>query len=141
MANIGSTSYLISQQEIVIPDWGSVVGLTSIAMTSAVNALVTGLIIFKIVKVYWEVKPFYNQSFGGTGGTKLRPIIFVIVESGLALFSIQLAWLVVTTGIVPTQAAFIAGQPIIAIQRMLNVIIGSVTVTYNFTDNPGLSRA
>ena len=91
---------------------------------------------FKIFKVYWEVKPSYDRPFGRTGGSKLRPLIFIIIESGLVLFSIQLAWLVIN--LEPTQAAVIAAEPVFYIQRMLNVIISSVIVTYNFIDNASI---
>ena len=136
MASVGSSVYLASQQIYIVPKWGYIVGLTSIVMSLAVNALVTGLIAFKIFKVYQEVKPLYDHPFGGTGGSKLLPIIFIIIESGLALFSIQLAWLVVN--MFQTQVALIAAQPILSIQRMLNVTISSAIFSYNLTDKFGL---
>ena len=129
MADIGQSIRYPEPQN----PWVRTVKLTSITMSLAVNTLTTGLIVFKIFKVYWEVKPLYYRPFGRTGGSKLRPIIFVIIESGLALFSIQLAWLVMNLD--PTQAAVIAATPVFYIQRMLNVIISSVIVTYNFIDN------
>ena len=55
-----------------------------------VNSLVTGLIVFKILKVFLEVKATLVGRMGLTGSTKLRHVIFVIIESGIALFSIQL---------------------------------------------------
>jgi hypothetical protein len=70
----------------------------------AVNALVTGLIVFKIRKVFVEVQQVYaststsesdEQTLGSTGGgggstSKLQHIIFVIIESGMSLLAIQL---------------------------------------------------
>ena len=130
MANIGESVYIMSQQgvSVVVPEWGYIMGLTSIAMSLSVNALVTGLIVFKISKVYWEVKPLYDQPDLSTGGSKLRPIIFIIIESGLALFCIQLAWLVLN--IDSAQAAVMANQSILSIQRMLIVIIISAIIIY-----------
>ena len=140
MVGAGSSVYDASQQVMIIfPEWGHLASVTSIAMSLAVNALVTGLIVFKMFKVYWEVKPLYSHTFGPPGGSKLRGIIFIILESGMALFTIQLAYLVVS--ILPTQAALVADQPILSIQRVLNVIISSGIFTYNFTDNMGLARA
>ena len=109
---------------------------TAVIMSMAVNTLATGLIVFKIFKVYWEVKPLYDQPFGRTGGSKLRPLIFIIIESRLVLFSIQLALIV--TDLEPTQAALAASIPVASIQRMLNVIISSGIVTYNFIDNASI---
>lgn len=58
-------------------------------MILVLNPLMTGLMVFKIVETYWQVKPLYSQIFGVTrGGSKLRPIIFMIIESGMKLFAI-----------------------------------------------------
>ena|SRR5271156_392567 len=94
-----------------------------------VNAVVTGLIVFRIFKVFREVKlgTADDQILGVTGGSKLRRVIFILIESGMALFSIQLARLVVT--IVPTEAAYAAYGLIGSIHEMLNVIIRSATAT------------
>ena len=57
------------------------------------NALVTGLIMFRIFKVFQEVKTATadNQNLGVTGGSTLWCVMSIIIESGMALFSIQLA--------------------------------------------------
>jgi hypothetical protein len=105
------------------------VALTSYLASIAVNALVTGLIVFKIVKVFLEVRPTTTASdeqtlrLGSTSGTKLRHVIFVIIESAMALFAIQVVRLVLSfdlwDGLVPFE--LVAG-----IANMLNVIIRSV---------------
>ena len=66
-------------------DWGIDMTLTTFALSIAVNILVTGLILFKIVKVSLAAKAFTTS-----GGTKLQHVIFVIIESGMALLAIQL---------------------------------------------------
>ena len=60
-----------------------------------VNALVTGLIliVFNIIKVFLgnkvtSVEPALG-SLSSTGGPKLQHIIFIIIESGMALFAIR----------------------------------------------------
>jgi hypothetical protein len=70
----------------VLAAWGGAMVITSLALSIAVNILVTGLIVFKILKVFLEVK----STFGTTRGTKLQRVIIVIIESGMALFAIQL---------------------------------------------------
>ena len=88
-----------------------------------VNALVTGLIVFRIFKVFQEVKTSAadDQILGVTGGSRLRRVIFIIIESGMALFSIQLTRLVAL--IVTTDAANDAYALISGIHEMLNVIM------------------
>ena len=89
-----------------------------------VNALVTGLIVFRIFKVLQEVKTSTadDQILGVTGGSRLRRVIFIIIESGMALFSIQLARLLVSI-IGNTDAAYDAFYLIASIHEMLNVIM------------------
>ena len=111
------------------------------------NATVTGLIVLRIVKVYLEVKPTLSEKkIGASGGRrKLRSIIFILIESGMALFAIQLGRLVLDV-ISPldgnsSSAAFSILQPFVAIQQMLNVIIRPVIFTTYLTDGLCLARA
>ena len=70
---------------------------TSYAATMAVNGLVTGMIVFRILTVFLEVKAAtasVERTLDSTGGTKLRHIIFVIIESGITLLVIQLVSMV-----------------------------------------------
>ena len=109
--------------------------MTGLAASMAVNALVTGLIVYKILKVFLRVNPILVElTLDSTGGTKLRHIIFVIIESGMALFVIQLIRLVFFT--LPMEWTLDAVDYAIVINEMLNVIIRSVHFYFfYFTDN------
>ena len=83
---------------------------TSLALPMVVNALVTGLVVFKILKVFLKVTPILDEAtLGSTRDTKLQVqrVIFLIIESGMALFAIQLIAIVlfivfyIVTGPVP----------------------------------------
>ena len=96
-----------------------------------VNALVTGLIVFKILKVSLAVKvTSVEQTLGSlssTEGPKLRHIIFIKIESGMALFAIQLVRVVIGSLIElqggPTPLSLqIAYNFVIFIHQALNVI-------------------
>ena len=72
-----------------------------------------------------------EQTLGSTGGTKFRHIIFIIIESGMTLFVIQLIRLVFEVIAEPKQ--FVTAVPVIfavdyvlVINEMFNVIIRSV---------------
>ena len=89
-----------------------------------VNALATGLIVFRIFKVFQQVKVSSEDKILGAiqvGGDKLRSIIFLLIESGMGLFAIQLARVVTT--FVETDAAAKAVQLMIGINQQLIVII------------------
>ena len=68
-----------------------------------------------------------SQILGVTGGSTLQRVIFIIIESGMALFSVQLTQLVVA--IVTTDASNDAWYLISGIHEMLNVMIISVIAT------------
>ena len=102
----------------------------------AVNALVTGLMVFKILKVFLEVKATTAELLtlgslnSAIGGNKLRQVLFIIIESGMALFAIQLVRVVISSlpmvVVTRTTAIATALNFVIVINEMLNVIIKSV---------------
>ena len=106
---------------------------TGLAVSMAVNTLATGLIVFKILKVFLEVKATsverISSSLNSTaGGSKLRHIIFILIESGMALFAIQLLRLVLQSlpDTVQTSSTYIAVKIVVGVHEMVNVIIRSV---------------
>ena len=117
--------------------WLSPMYITSFTLSMAVNALVTGLIVFKILKVFSEVKAVttsVERTLGTTGGTKLRHVTFIRIESGMALLAVQLARFVVYN--LPQSVSAINAYPIfIGINEMFNVVIRSVRFYFFcFTD-------
>ena len=103
-------------------------GMAALVASMAVNAMVTGFIVYKILKVFLEVNPISVEGTldsTGAGGTKLRHVIFVIIESGMTLFAIQVIRLVFD--ILPMEWTLVANYYAIAINEMLNVIIRSVS--------------
>jgi hypothetical protein len=118
--------------------WGTILALASFTASMTVNALVTGLIVFRIFKVFREVKDVTTsneKSLGITGGRKLRSIIFIIIESGMILFAIQLARLVMVATGLETKAEGDIYQFVLGIHEMVNVVILSVIVFLYSTDN------
>ena len=87
-----------------------------------VNALVTGLIVFKILRVFLKVKTTsVERTLGSTRGTKLRHVIFIIIESGMMLFAIQLIRIVFVN--LPAETAPTTLDFVNAINQMFNVTI------------------
>ena len=137
----------MQQGEPVSAPWGNALILTGLSASMVVNALVTGLIVFKILKVFLEVKPTSIEqtlgSMNSSGVPKLRHIIFIIVESGMALFAIQLVRVVIMSLVQfqeaqTPQSTLFGLDVVIAIHEMFNVIITrSVLVFYFFTDDLG----
>lgn len=134
----------VLQGQLESANWGNTVIMTSLALSMSVNALVTGLIVFKIFKVFRKVEATSDEKFlGASGGSKLRSIIFILIESGMALFSIQLARLVVT--IVTTIAAEYAYLLIAPIHSMLNgitptIILVRVSMGLSFHDEKSMAE-
>ena len=123
---------VIVQNRLYENGWGDRLALASLIMSMTVNALVTGLIVFKISKVFREVKSVTtseDKSLGITRGNKLHSVIFIVIESGMALFAIQLARVVFSAPQLDTDAEYYAYLFIAGIHEMVNVIISSVIVT------------
>ena len=102
-------------------------------MSIIVNALVSGLIVFRIFKVFQQVrvKPTSDeQNLGDTGGRKLYSIMSIIIESGMVLFSIQFARFVAL--MLNTVDASYAYWIIVPIHEIFNVIIRLVMSTPYF---------
>ena len=94
----------------------------------AVNALMTGMIVFRILKATGVKRTSVERTLGSTEseGNKFRHIMFIIIESGMALFAIQLVRIVSAFIPLPVeQIPFlkVAQDIFIAINQMLNVII------------------
>jgi hypothetical protein len=110
--------------------WGFQVAKTGFVLSMAVNILMTGLIVFRILKVFLEVKAATTSvelTLGTTGGTKLRHVIFIIIESGMALFAVQLVCFVLNyLGRDQSDAVFLAYDLFIGIHQMFNVVTKSV---------------
>ena len=111
--------------------WMNTLVLTGLATSMVVNALMTGLIVLKILKVFLEYKPTSVErtlgSLSSTGGNKLQHVIFIIIESGMALFAIQLVRVVLTILTFTTgyTGPWIGMEFVIGIHEMFNVIIRS----------------
>jgi len=139
----------IAQNEVDETVWGDRLVLTSLITSMTVNALVTGIIVFKISKVFRRVKSVTTsaeKSLGIAGGTKLRSVIFIIIESGMALFAIQLARVIITTTVMVSDAAFYAFEFIVAIHEIVNgiaptIILVRVSLGLSFHDKESLDEA
>jgi len=136
-----SASQVIEQGQIDASLWGNILGLTGLTASMTINALVTGLIVFRIFKVFREVERVTTSDEGVTGRRKLRSIIFIIIESGMALFAIQLTRLVLAFNPLPGNDANDAYQLMVPIHEMVNVIISSILVTLYLTNDMDLTRA
>ena len=138
-AQDGAITFVQGQMES--NSWGAHLGFLSLVTSMIVNALVTGLIVFKILKVFLKAKSTVTsveRSLGSTGGTKLRQSMFIIIESGLVLFAIQLIRFVLYVAAVysPDNLNRILYTLPIGINEMFNVIIRSVHFyLFCFTDN------
>ena len=118
---------LATPNEALVYSYAKIVGPTSFAISLAVNAVVTGSIVLRIVKVYWKVRHTSEDRDLGIGGgnSRLRSIVFIIIESGMAMFSIQLVRFVLY--ILELDAEYL----VVGINQMFNVIIQPVIFIFH----------
>ena len=100
-------------------------GITGLAASMAVNALMTSMIVFRILKATGVKPTSVERTLGSTEDNKFRHIMFIIIESGMALFAIQLVRIVLEIISVPVEQEFflLADDIVIGINQMLNVIV------------------
>ena len=117
-------------ERLVFSDAGNILTPTSLVISLTVNTVVTSLIVLRIVKVYWEVRPTSEHRYlcVGGGNGKLRSIIFIIIESGMAMFSIQLVRVILA--FLKLDATYL----VVGIGQMFNVIIQSVISFFHLTE-------
>ena len=75
------------------PDWFASAVVAFFALSLVTNALLTGLIIYKIVSVYRDIRGFDKTpavSAYGNGTRDLYPLVSILVESGIITFAAQL---------------------------------------------------
>ena len=104
--------------------WTNTLFIIGLAASMAVNTLVTGMIVFRIFKGAMP-STSVERTLGSTGGNKFRHIMFIIIESGMALFAIQLVRVVLAVISVPVEQEFLffaAEDIVVVINQMLNVI-------------------
>ena len=107
--------------------------LTALAATMAVNTLVTGLIVFKILKVFLGFKRTLGSFSSAAGSPNYQHIAFIIIESGMALFAAHLVRIVISTLLdakpFPSSGMLLAFSLVVYFHQMLNVIIRSLFIS------------
>jgi len=114
-----------AEDQVIFAPWVETLVVISLAMSMTVNALVTTLIVFKIIKVFRA-----GNSMGITQSrSTLQRVKDIIIESGMALFAIQLARLVMSILLIfmddRVYGAFILG---VFIHQMVNGITPTIIV-------------
>jgi len=154
LGNYGMTSFLAENSLLAYNDVELYfISLTSLALSLAVNAIVTALIVFKIFKMYLEGKRTLKLKLRGVGSSRIKQaqsVIFIIIESGMALFAIQLVRICMTVLQATPGFKFIIGansyRVIIGIHQMFNGIIPTiifvrVSMKLSFHDHESLVKA
>jgi hypothetical protein len=75
----------------VVPNWFLRMALGSFSISLCVNAVVTGLLVLKIVRIHRELVSIGPRT---RGMYNLRPLISIIIESGMFTFVAQTLWVV-----------------------------------------------
>ena len=71
------------------PIWFTPIGILSFSVSLAVNAIFTGLLVFKIAKASLALRHAH-----ATGIQDFSSLISMLIESGLVLFIVQLVWII-----------------------------------------------
>ena len=89
---LGELAVLGLQNAANRPGWFTPIGTLSFSLSLAVNAILSGLLVFKIAKISLAL-----GDSRGEGMTDFKPLISMLVESGLMFFMAQLVWVICFT--------------------------------------------
>ena len=94
MTTLGFNIKVIADN-LPLPDWYLSAVTAFFFLSLGVNALVTALIVYRIMTIYNEIRGFsinnIQPSAHGNGRRDLNPLISILIESGLITFVGQLA--------------------------------------------------
>ena len=71
------------------PSWFNPIGILSFSLSLAVNAIFTGLLVFKIAKVSLALRHTHARKI-----SDFTLVISMLIESGLVIFMAQLVWVI-----------------------------------------------
>ena len=95
MTTLGFNVKFLLDNIVPPPEWYLSAVTAFFFLSLVVNAVATGLIVYKIVSVYRDIRGFdtgsVQNSAHGNGRRDLYPLISILVESGLITFVGQLA--------------------------------------------------
>ena len=94
MTTLGFNIKFVADGVEPLPEWYFSAVTAFFFISLAVNALVTGLIVYRILNVYNDIRGFNSNGHAnahGSGQRNLYPLISILIESGLITFVGQLA--------------------------------------------------
>jgi hypothetical protein len=112
---VGELSALLNTRNFDnVPVWWVPMGVTAFSLSLAVNTIVTGLLVFKIVLEYRKIK---HSSYNPNGDhltwrRNILPIIAILIETGLMTFVGQMAW-TISYGLQSNVFGLVAGVVIV----------------------------
>jgi hypothetical protein len=90
------------------PHWYTGIGILSFTLSLTVNAISTGLLVFKIAKTSLAFRPLHPRG----KQNYYTPLISILIESGLIFFAVQLVWIICFSIPPTTNAIGLTGGPI-----------------------------
>jgi len=95
------------------PRWFTPIGVLSFSLSLVVNAIFTGLLVFKIAKA--------SLASNSHGKNSLRPLLSMLIESGVILFVVQLMWVIFFS--TANTGFYVFGGPITMVYGIMPTII------------------
>lgn len=90
----GETVAFLNADLSIIPDWFFDVAVSSFSISLAVNTVVTGLLVLRLYLRHREMQKTLTDSPARVG-MDLRPLMSMIMETGMLTFTGQLVYIVV----------------------------------------------
>ena len=95
------------------PSWIIALAISSICISLALNALVTGLLVLRITLVHRQCRRAMAQTGRDLYDIQVSPVMMILIESGMMTFVSQLA-LVIVFGL-QNASAIVVGSPMVMV--------------------------
>jgi hypothetical protein len=109
-----------------VPPWIISLGISSICISLALNALVTGLLVLRITLVHRQSCRAMAQDGRRLFDLQVSPVVSILIETGMMTIVSQLIFVIVFG--LQNACAIVVGSP------MVMVYVGSSTLFYLFCD-------
>ena len=115
---VGWLAALWPNIDTVPPQWYIAIGILSFTLSLTVNAIFTGLLVYKISKTSLAIRPTRPRA-----KHDYTPLISILIESGLLFFVVQLVWIICFSIPATTNAIGLTGGPVTIIYVCANLYL------------------
>lgn len=96
-----------------VPPWIIILAISSICISLALNAIVTGLLVLRIILIHRQCRHAMTQADRRLYDIQVSPVILILIETGMMTFVSQLVFVIVFG--LQNASAIVVGSPMVMV--------------------------